>query len=76
GDQRWSVRPWYYSAITADPTDENTVYVMNLSSWRSVDGGHSFSNVRVPHGDTHIMWVDPKDPKRLINGNDGGATLS
>ena len=22
------------------------------------------------------MWVDPKDSKRLINGNDGGATIS
>ena len=76
GDQKWSVRPWYYSAVTADPTDENTVYVMNLQVWRSVDAGRTFSMVRVPHGDTHIMWVDPKDPKRLINGNDGGATIS
>jgi len=76
GDQKWSVRPWYYSAVTADPTDENTVYVMNLSVWRSVDGGRNFSRVRVPHGDTHIMWIDPKDSKRLINGNDGGATVS
>jgi photosystem II stability/assembly factor-like uncharacterized protein len=76
GDQKWSVRPWYYSAVTADPTDENTVYVMNLQVWRSVDGGRTFSMVRVPHGDTHIMWVDPKDSKRLINGNDGGATVS
>ena len=62
--------------VTADPTDENTVYVMNLQVWRSVDGGRTFSRVRVPHGDTHIMWVDPKDSKRLINGNDGGATVS
>jgi len=76
GDQRWAVRPWYYSAVTADPTDENTVYVMNLSVWRSVDGGRTFSRVRVPHGDTHIMWIDPKDSRRLINGNDGGATVS
>jgi len=76
GDQRWAVRPWYYSAVTADPSDENTVYVMNLSVWRSVDGGRNFSRVRVPHGDTHIMWIDPKDSKRLINGNDGGATVS
>ena len=75
-DQKWSVRAWYYSAVTADPTDENTVYVMNLQVWRSVDGGKTFSMVRVPHGDTHIMWVDPKDSRRLINGNDGGATVS
>ena len=75
-DQKWSVRAWYYSGVTADPTDENTVYVMNLQVWRSVDGGKTFSMVRVPHGDTHIMWVDPKDSRRLINGNDGGATIS
>ena len=76
GDQRFSVRAFYYSAITADPVDPNTVYVMNLQVWRSVDGGHDWEMVRVPHGDTHIMWVDPKDPKRLINGNDGGGTVS
>ena len=76
GDQKWSVRAWYYSAVTADPSDENTVYVMNLQVWRSVDGGRTFTRIRVPHGDTHIMWVDPKDSKRLINGNDGGATVS
>ena len=76
GDQKWSVRPWYYSAVTADPNDENTVYVMNLSVWRSVDGGRTFNRVRVPHGDTHIMWVDARDSRHLINGNDGGATIS
>jgi len=76
GDQKWSVRAWYYSAVTADPLDENTVYVMNLQVWRSVDGGRTFSMVRVPHGDTHITWVDPNDSRHLINGNDGGATIS
>jgi photosystem II stability/assembly factor-like uncharacterized protein len=49
---------------------------MNLGVWRSIDAGRTFTRVRVPHGDTHIMWVDPKDPNRLINGNDGGATVS
>ena len=76
GDQKFQIRPFYYSAVTADPTNENTVYVMNLTVWRSIDGGKTFSRVRVPHGDTHIMWVDPKDPNRLINGNDGGGTVS
>ncbi len=75
-DQKWAVRPFYYSAVTADPNDENTVYVMNLGVWRSIDGGKTFSRVRVPHGDTHILWIDPHDSKRMINGNDGGATIS
>ncbi|MFO0073507.1 MAG: WD40/YVTN/BNR-like repeat-containing protein, partial [Gemmatimonas sp.] len=76
GDQKFVVRPFYYMSITADPVNENTVYVMNLQVSRSIDGGRTFSTVRVPHGDTHIMWVDPKNPQRLINGHDGGATVS
>lgn len=76
GQQQFQVRPWYYSAITADPTNENVVWVMNLQVWKSIDGGRTFTRTRVPHGDTHIMWVDPKNSDRLINGNDGGATVS
>jgi photosystem II stability/assembly factor-like uncharacterized protein len=75
-DPRFWVRAWYYSAVTADPKDENTVYVMNLQVMRSIDGGRTFSVVRVPHGDTHILWIDPKDNTRMINGNDGGAVVS
>jgi photosystem II stability/assembly factor-like uncharacterized protein len=76
GEQKFHVRAWYYSTLTADPIDENTVYVMNLGVNKSIDGGRTFERVRVPHGDTHFMWIDPKDNTRLINGNDGGATVS
>ncbi len=76
GDQKWMVRPWYYGEITADPLDTNTVYVMNLSTWKSTDGGRTFARLRLPHGDTHALWIDPADPRRMINGNDGGATIS
>jgi photosystem II stability/assembly factor-like uncharacterized protein len=76
GEQKFNVRMWYYSKVTADPTNENTVYVMNLTVWKSVDGGRTFSRVRVPHGDTHALWIDPKDGRRMINGNDGGGTVS
>ena len=47
-----------------------------LTVWKSIDGGKSFTRVRVPHGDTHALWIDPKDGKRMINGNDGGGTVS
>ena len=76
GEQKFQVRPWYYSAVTADPSNENVLYVMNLQVWKSIDGGRTFTRLRVPHGDTHIMWVDPKDPNHLMNGNDGGGTIS
>ena len=75
-DARFWVRSWYYSQVTADPQNENTVYVMNLGVLRSIDGGKTFSKVKVPHGDTHAMWIDPKDAKRMINSNDGGGTVS
>jgi photosystem II stability/assembly factor-like uncharacterized protein len=75
-DQKWQVRAWYYSAITADPQDPNTVYTMNLSTWRSVDGGRTWTRIAVPHGDTHQLWIDPKDSQRMIHANDGGATVS
>ena len=76
GEQTFVVRPFYYTSVTADPSNENTLYVMNLQVHRSIDGGRTFTTVRVPHGDTHQMWVDPKDSRRLINANDGGATIS
>jgi photosystem II stability/assembly factor-like uncharacterized protein len=76
GDQKWMVRPWYYNVVTADPADTNTVYVMNLATWKSADGGRTFTRLRVPHGDTHELWVDPRDARRMISGNDGGATIS
>jgi photosystem II stability/assembly factor-like uncharacterized protein len=75
-DPRLWVRNWYYSAVTADPVDENTVYVLNLTILKSIDGGKSFTEMDVQHGDTHILWIDPKDPKRMILGDDGGATVS
>jgi photosystem II stability/assembly factor-like uncharacterized protein len=75
-DQKFMVRPWYFSFVVADPGSENTVYVLNLGTWRSVDGGKSFARLRVPHGDCHILWIDPRDPKRMIEGNDGGATVT
>ena len=75
-DARFWVRAWYYSQVAADPQNENTVYVMNLGVYRSIDGGKSFARLRVPHGDTHAMWVDPNDNRRMINSNDGGGTIS
>ena len=76
GDQKWMVRPFYYGVVTADPLDANTVYVMNLRTWRSTDGGRTFTSLRLPHGDTHSLWIDPADSRRMISGNDGGATVS
>jgi hypothetical protein len=44
--------------------------------WKSTDGGVSFHEITTPHGDNHDLWIDPLDPNRMIEGNDGGACVS
>ncbi|HVB64042.1 MAG TPA: glycosyl hydrolase, partial [Nitrolancea sp.] len=69
-------RPWYYMHVFADPQDENGVWVLNLNCWKSTDGGKNFEAIPTPHGDNHGLWIDPHNSKRLIEGNDGGASVS
>lgn len=69
-------RPWYYMHITADPLEADTVYVNNLGFWKSTDAGKTFSQIPTPHGDNHALWIDPKNNKRMVQGNDGGANVS
>lgn len=69
-------RAWYYTRIYADPADEEVVYVLNVRFHRSNDGGRSFRQIPTPHGDNHDLWIDPADPLRMIEGNDGGANVS
>ncbi len=69
-------RAWYYTSITADPQDENTVYVMNAQIMKSIDGGKSFQVLRAKHGDNHDLWINPRNHDDMINGNDGGATIT
>ncbi|MFW6089172.1 MAG: WD40/YVTN/BNR-like repeat-containing protein [Gemmatimonadota bacterium] len=69
-------RAWYYTHVVADPQDENTVYVLNVGMWRSVDGGESFEQISVPHGDVHDLWIHPDDPDHMVVANDGGAQVS
>ena len=76
GRQNLRYRPWYYMHVFADPQDEDTVYVCNLQMWKSTDGGASFTRLSTPHGDNHDLWIDPRDNRRMIQSNDGGANVS
>ena len=75
-DERYRQRAWYFTHIFADPKTVDTVYVENTGLFRSVDGGKTFTLLPAPHGDHHGLWIDPTNPKSIINGNDGGATIS
>ncbi|MEI6668946.1 MAG: glycosyl hydrolase [Acidobacteriota bacterium] len=76
GSHRIRQRAWYYSGVFADPTNQDVVYLPNISFLKSVDGGKTFSSIRVRHGDTHDLWIDPEHPARMILGDDGGAEVT
>ncbi|MFQ5824343.1 MAG: glycosyl hydrolase [bacterium] len=76
-DRNLRQRAWYYSHIYADPKDPETVYVLNVRFHKSNDGGKTFdTTISVPHGDNHDLWIDPHNPLRMINGNDGSINVS
>ncbi len=75
-DHRFRQRAWYFTHIFADPKSVDTVYVLNTGLYRSTDGGKTFAPQRAPHGDHHGLWIDPRNPLRMINGNDGGVTIT
>jgi photosystem II stability/assembly factor-like uncharacterized protein len=75
-DRTLTGRSSYYAHIFADPKDDNVVYAANQNFYKSTDGGTTFTAMPTPHGDDHALWIDPSDPRVMILGNDGGATVS
>jgi photosystem II stability/assembly factor-like uncharacterized protein len=69
-------RAFYFSRIYADPNDRDTIYVLNFMLEKSIDGGRTFRVIDAPHPDHHDLWIDPTNPLRMVNGNDGGANVT
>ena len=75
-DRSLRQRAFYYSRIYADPKSKDTMFVLNTGFYKSVDGGKTYRQLRPPHGDNHDLWIDPANPQRMINSNDGGGNVS
>ena len=78
-NSEWKLRQraFYYMTIYVDPKDPNTVYAPEVDAlWVSRDGGKTFKKLKTPHGDNHALWINPNNTKILLEGNDGGATVS
>lgn len=69
-------RAFYFQRIQADPADRNTIYILNFRLMKSTDGGRTLESVRETHADHHDLWIDPANPLRMIDGNDGGGVVS
>jgi photosystem II stability/assembly factor-like uncharacterized protein len=73
-------RPFYYAEIYVDPQNENRIY--SLYSYLSIseDGGRSFESMypyyNWVHPDHHAFWINPENPKHMIDGNDGGLNIT
>ncbi|MFL5580505.1 MAG: WD40/YVTN/BNR-like repeat-containing protein, partial [Gemmatimonadaceae bacterium] len=70
-------RAFYYTHVFADPKQKDTVYMLNTSAFRSIDGGKTLSSIGSgTHGDHHDLWIDPDDSEHVMDANDGGGTVT
>lgn len=76
GDHRLIQRAWYYIELALDPNDENTLYVLSASTYKSLDGGKSWGEVDSAHGDYHDLWINPNNSKNMILTSDGGCEIT
>jgi photosystem II stability/assembly factor-like uncharacterized protein len=78
GESSLTQRAWYYMKIHADPKNQDVVYVNNVSFLKSTDGGRTFRPLPnpPPHSDSHDLWIAPDNSSRMIQADDGGASVT
>ena len=70
-------RGFYYTRVRVDPTNENHIFAVASTLYTSVDGGRTFRSITGrTHIDYHALWLDPKNPKRMWHGQDGGIAVT
>ncbi len=77
-DERLWGRDGDFCEVRADPKNADVVYVANVVTWKSIDGGKSFNSFRgAPGGDDyHRLWINPNDPNIILNAADQGAVIT
>src|SRR5579862_1078417 len=78
-NSEWKLRQraFYYTAIFVDPTNAEVAYAPNVDAvYKTKNGGKTWSGLETPHGDNHIVWVNPRNSKIILVGDDGGGTVS
>jgi photosystem II stability/assembly factor-like uncharacterized protein len=70
-------RPWYYTTLTVNPQNPNEVWFPTVPLVKTIDGGKTMQIVKgTSHGDHHDVWMDPRNPKRMIVAHDGGVDVT
>ena len=69
-------RPTYFSQIRVDPVNDQKLFVGGNPAQMSLDGGKTWTGVQGSHTDYHAFWINPKDPRVVAVGHDGGLDIS
>jgi photosystem II stability/assembly factor-like uncharacterized protein len=70
-------RGLYYTDLRVDPANADRIYAVSSSLQVSIDGGKTFETISPnTHVDYHALWIDPQNPKRMWQGEDGGVAVS
>jgi photosystem II stability/assembly factor-like uncharacterized protein len=70
-------RGFYYTRVRVDPTNEKHIFAVEWTLYTSVDGGRTFRSITGrTHIDYHALWLDPRNPKRMWHGQDGGIAVT
>jgi photosystem II stability/assembly factor-like uncharacterized protein len=77
-DERLWGRPGDFNEVRVDPANPDVVYIANVVTWKSTDGGKTFKSLRgAPGGDDyHRLWINPRDPDIILNASDQGAVIT
>lgn len=69
---------YYFGHVYVSPANQNDIYVYGVPILKSKDGGQTFTSISAEnvHADHHALWINPKNPNHLINGNDGGVNIT
>ena len=70
---------YYFGQVRVAPDDEDHLFIFGVPLLESKDGGKNWNRLDTTgevHVDHHALWINPKDSKHLILGNDGGLYVS
>ncbi len=76
-DRHVRQRAWYFNTLTVHPTNADVLFAPQVQFLKSIDGGKTFTRGgKGLHSDHHDVWIDPKNPNRMIEANDAGVGIS
>jgi photosystem II stability/assembly factor-like uncharacterized protein len=75
-ERRFRQRAFYYTHVFADTKDKDLVYVENVGTFRSKDGGKTFDQRQFAGGDSHDLWIDPNDNNHVLHAADPGGDVT